>query len=962
MQMHRHDRRTRLCIERLGAPKEMIEDQEILDDFVVESLEHLSDVESLLLEIEGESACNDTVNNVFRAVHSVKGAAGFLGLTTINELSHKLENVLNLIRNQELIADSAIVDQLLRSSDQLRGLIEEVGESNSVNVSAHLVALEAIENGEAGSGNNDGSLAQAPAEEPTTTNDAATSDSAVSPATDTLPDPPTQATTAQNIPAPTQQPASTSAAKATEEKSAESKPATGKSGSKSNAESNVRVNVSVLDQLMNLAGELVLGRNQLLQSVADPQQVNLESVASRLDQVTTELQESIMQTRMQPVGSVFNKFNRMVRDLCSKLGKEADLEIEGKDVEVDKTIIEAIGDPLTHLVRNSLDHGIESPEARKSAGKSESGTLRLRAFHASGKVTIEITDDGKGIDASILREKAVEKGIMDADAAGRLSDNEAVRLIFHPGFSTAAEVTDVSGRGVGMDVVRSNIEKIGGAIDIETEVGRGTSIIVSLPLTLAIVPSLIVSSGRYKVAVPQVNIAELVRIRCCDIEERIGNIKGREVLRLRGSLLPLIDLDTVLGGKHKNAPNDEEAEPSTDVPSIEPERESVNQKVDSPEDLSEESPMGRKYNIVVVESGSMRFGLVVSELFDSEEIVVKPLGKHLREAQCLSGATILGDGSVALILDVAGIAVKADLRLTSGDCVQSETEESSEHDSASELPILLFRNHPDEQFALPMETISRIERIRCEQINRVGDNEILQYAGGILPLASLESLVKAQPRQELPRLYVIVLEAASHEFGIVVSELVDIRTVRMQLDTSTFKDDLLIGSQVIDERTTRLLNSVQLTKRARPDWYDAAEQARKNRGSDDDGNTNPRGKILLAEDSMFFRKQVTGFLRNSGLEVDDHENGQAAWAALARNPEDYSMVLTDIEMPEMDGLELTRKIRSEDRFAQLPIVALTSLASEADTQRGYDAGVTEYQVKLDREQLIASVLRHVPRK
>jgi two-component system chemotaxis sensor kinase CheA len=362
------------------------------------------------------------------------------------------------------------------------------------------------------------------------------------------------------------------------------------------SDSIVRVNVAILDRLMNLAGELVLSRNQLISAVSQGMKEGFEAIAARVDQVTSELQETIMQTRMQPIGSVFGRFPRVVRDLSAKLGKECSLEIEGDEVEVDKTIVEAMGDPLTHLVRNSVDHGIETPDRRRADGKYETGTVRLRAFHQAGKVCIRIEDDGAGMDPVKLKTKAIEKGIISVEQAAMMTESESYRLIFAPGFSTASHVTDVSGRGVGMDVVKTNIEQLGGTVDIESEVGKGSAVHITLPLTLAIVPSMIIGCAGERYAVPQANSGELVRVPEAEMQQRIGVVQGAEVLRLRGALLPLVRLEKTLGLRRVD---------SADRPT--------------------------SANILVLETGQIRYGLLVDSLFDNEEIVVKPLGKHVRD-------------------------------------------------------------------------------------------------------------------------------------------------------------------------------------------------------------------------------------------------------------------------------------------------------------------------------------------
>ena len=708
------------------------EDQEIINEFVVESTEHLADVENQFLTIEanGENIDVDLVNEVFRAVHSIKGAAGFMGFTTINRLAHSLENVLNLMREEKLTPTSPIVDVMLKAADKLSGLIATVTESNGVDVTEHVTLLDSIAEGTFGDG------AAAPAEEtaPESAEPVETpAEKAIEPAealVSETPAEPTPATPAEPAPAPApvaaQEPVPDKLAPVAKPK-AKSEEAPVSNAPKSTAESSIRVSVESLDHLMNLAGELVLGRNQLLQTIGSGEKTGLESVAARINQVTCEMQDAIMQARMQPIGNVFNRFSRVVRDLSAKLGKQCDLTIEGKDVEVDKTIVEAIADPLTHLVRNAVDHGLETPANRTNAGKNPTGKLLLRALHQSGKVCIEIKDDGAGIDPQKILNKAIEKGLITSEQGAQMSDRDIYRLIFAPGFSTAEKISDVSGRGVGMDVVRTNIERLGGTVEVESQLGAGSTIQVTLPLTLAIIPSLIVHSHSQRFAIPQVNIVELVRIRRNEVEQKIGRVKGAEVLRLRGSLLPLVRLSEAFG---------------------------INNE---PKDDSEESTAGGALNIIVVETGQVRYGLIVDGLFDSEEIVVKPLGRHLKDCRCLSGATILGDGRVALILDVSGVANQVDLSSTSESSqAHDKGNDVTGEDQADTQSLLLFSNAEDEQFALPMSIVSRIERVRTDQIDSVGNQLVLQYRGASLPLLALEQQITAKPRANLERLFIVV--------------------------------------------------------------------------------------------------------------------------------------------------------------------------------------------------------------
>ncbi|MEN6452279.1 MAG: chemotaxis protein CheW [Thermoguttaceae bacterium] len=881
-------------------------DREIVDDFVAESCDHLADIESQLLAIEANGAAIDAdlVNTVFRAVHSIKGTAGFLQLSNIEDLSHEMENVLNLVRNRELTPDAAITNVLLKAADTLRAMVQNVDHSGEVDVAGHLTALRAIAAGE----------------KPTTAADAPNGQAAAGPAaqaTDgekTLDLVQTFVAEAASGPSRDAHPALADAVAA--DAADHAGPAVTVSGHSPTTETNIRVSVRVLDHLMNLAGELVLSRNQLLQTVGSKDRGNLDSISARLNQVTSEIQEAVMQTRLQVVETVFSKFPRVVRDLCNTLGKQCDLVVEGEDVELDKSIIEAIGDPLTHLIRNAVDHGLEMPDARVAAGKQAKGRILLKAFHQAGKVHLTVRDDGAGIDVAKVRAKAVAKGMLTPEQAHEMSDREALRLIFRPGFSTADQLTNISGRGVGMDVVRTNIERLGGTVDVESRVGQGTAVNITLPLTLAIVPSLIVRCDGRRFAIPQASISELVRVKASEREERLQRVNDAEVLRLRGSLLPLVRPTDALDLSRHTGP-----------------------------EAHGETSAGRNTNIIVVESGHLRYGLIVDALHDSEEIVVKPLGKNMKDCRCFAGATILGDGQVALILDVAGLASQAALTIRE-DKEHTDGVESIAGSSDSQS-MLLFANATNEQFAVPMGLISRLERIRSDQIDTVGGQEVLQYRGMSLTLLSLERYIQAQPRQQQQRLYVIVFRVGNREIGLIAPQLTDIRAVPTEIDATTFREPGVVGSLVLEGKTIRMLDLLELCRVAHPDWFEnvSAEQT----------PIAQAPTILLAEDSGFFRKQMVNLLQADGYNVLACEDGQVAWDTLRQPGQPYDLIVTDLEMPHMNGFDLATKVKGDPNLRRLPIIAVTSLASEDDIERGRRAGIDEYLIKLDRDQLMATI-------
>jgi len=464
---------------------------------------------------------------------------------------------------------------------------------------------------------------------------------------------------------------------------------------KASADKTLRIDVDVLNRMMNLVGELVLTRNQMLQSGMEA--ANFPELARRLDSVTADLRETVMQARMQPVGNLFGKFPRMVRDLARTCGREVRVEFSGQETGLDKSLLEAIKDPLTHAVRNAVDHGIESPADRVLAGKSAEGCLRLKAFHQSGSVVIEIEDDGAGIPIERVLQKAIERNLVTAEDAAGMSEREALQLIFLPGFSTAAAVTTVSGRGVGMDVVRANVEKVGGSVEVESRRGVGTTLRLRVPLTLAIVPSLVVKSGGQAFALPQSTLVELVDIPEREFAQVVQRIGSSELYRLRERLLPMVWLDRLLG-----------------------------LEADNPD-------QSKGHYLAVLEAEGCRYGLVVDDLMSPEEIVVKPLSPVLREIGLFSGATVLGNGSLALILDIGATAARAGVKPIEEEVGGIGAGEAAVHE-ATGSSFLIFEDRVRERTALPLDVVERIESVPLGQIEYAGGRALLQYRGELLPL------------------------------------------------------------------------------------------------------------------------------------------------------------------------------------------------------------------------------------
>ena len=726
------------------------------------------------------------------------------------------------------------------------------------------------------------------------------------------------------------------------------------------ASSTLRVKVKLLEQLMTLAGELVLGRNELEESINQEDMKAITSGGQRISQVTTELQEAIMQTRMQDIGSILSKFPRVVRDLSRQLNKQMNLNIIGKEVELDKTLLEGLSDPLTHMIRNSVDHGIESPEARKIAGKNPVGTIDLRAYHEAGHVIIEIEDDGNGIDGDKIAAKAISKGLISQNEVDSMSAKAKVELILLPGLSTAEQVTDVSGRGVGMDVVRSNLDKLGGTMEIDSVLGKGSVFRIKLPLTLAIIPSLLVSVNNESFAVPQLNVEELIRIQPKDVKDSIERLGTSEVLNLRGKLIPLVFLSDVLGIKSTYI------DPETDEEKVDRRKQAIDRRADNNDAADTiyddvRSGKDRRYhagsvlNIVIVASGNISYGILVDTLHESMEIVVKPLGKHIKSCSEYAGATIMGDGSVALILDISGIA--AILRMSavtstiqSGVAVETEKNKLEEEKHS----YLLFRNSPSEYCAMPLELVGRVEHIESSQIEIIGGKRLMQYMGRGLPLIRLEDAAQCSslPEEDLA---VIVFHGFGREIGLLSMRPVDFIEKDMLVDHTSLRQPGIMGSVIIDERTTVILDVYEIVEALYPEWVE--EQTTESPVVQRKEGGQPL--VLVAEDSTFFRKQVVKYIEEAGFKVIAGEDGEAAWKLLVESKIKVELLVTDIEMPNLDGYGLVSRVRADSKYADLPVIAVTSLAGDENTAKGKAVGINDYQVKLDKEALLKSVANYI---
>jgi two-component system chemotaxis sensor kinase CheA len=692
-----------------------------------------------------------------------------------------------------------------------------------------------------------------------------------------------------------------------------------------NETSTIRVQIGLLDRLMNLVGEMVLVRNQVLQYSHKNDDYAFQNLSQRLDLVTSELQEDVMKTRMQPIGSVLTKFQRVVRDISRELGKQIEFSVRGAETELDKGLLEAIKDPLTHIIRNSCDHGIESPEERSKTGKNQTGHVIVRAFHEGGQVVIEIADDGRGLNLPKILAKAIEKKIVPPERSNQLTDREIAQLIFAPGFSTADQVSAISGRGVGMDVVKTNIEKAGGHVDLTTEMDKGTTIRLRIPLTLAIVPAMIVNSGQQCFAIPQVKLQELVRIDMDGDGPKIEYLQGQPIFRLRGQLLPLVFINKVLslGASH----------PLSNLES-------------------------RILNIVILSGDGDPFGLVVDEIRDTADIVVKPLPQFLKRLNVYSGATIMGDGTVSLILDVVGVAEKANIQVNSSKKdVSIQSGASALKSSTRENQEMLFFNlNGPGRYCLPLILVQRLEEFDRGEIETSGKERIVKYRDSILPLISLNEFLNLKPQPTTPlseKVSVIVVSKRRRHFGIEVNQIFDVLGITSDIEAPLKETPGVLGNIVVGDHIATIVDVLGIIETVIGGETGAPISARAN-NSHFKFKKPPR--VLLAEDTPFFFKLVQKVLTDLNIEVTHALDGEAALKILRQSPPGhFDLVLSDIEMPNMNGFDLATNIRGDSQWGKIPMIALTTRFKEVDVQRGLACGFNQYLEKLKADQLVDAI-------
>jgi two-component system chemotaxis sensor kinase CheA len=645
----------------------------------------------------------------------------------------------------------------------------------------------------------------------------------------------------------------------------------------------------------------VLTRNQLLEIVRRNEDSDFKVPLQRLSSVTAELQEGVMKTRMQPIGNAWQKLPRVVRDLCAELGKDIELAMRGADTELDRQVLDLVKDPLTHLVRNCADHGIESPAERIAAGKPAKGTIRLSAWHEGGHIIIEISDNGRGLDLAGIKAKVIEKGLVSEAQLAAKSEAEICNYIFAPGFTTAAKVTSVSGRGVGMDVVRSNIEQIGGTVDLKSVSGVGTTFTIKIPLTLAIVSALIVEAGGERFAIPQLAVLELVRAGNSG-EHRIEHIKDAPVLRLRNKLLPLVRLKEVF---RLGACDNENG------------------------------------FVVVTQVGSQVFGVVVDGVFHTEEIVIKPMSSKLRHIPVFSGTTILGDGSVIMIIDPNGVAQSLGRAATAAARAENAELQSREEESDEDtVSLLVFRAGSQQPKAVPLSLVTRLEEIDCRKIEISDGRHLVQYRDQLMPLLRIdaESSLKQEGAQPI-----LVFSDQGRSMGLVADEIIDIVEERLDIEVSSDRPGLL-GYAVIKGATTEIIDVGHFLPQAFEDWFRRRDPSAARRAR----------SVLLVDDSAFFRDLLAPLIKAAGYRVVTAASAADALAALKSDAR-FDLIVTDIEMPEMDGFALAEAVRAMPAAAEIPIIALATMVSAETVERGRAVGFHDFVAKFDRAGLVAAI-------
>lgn len=897
---------------------------DLISEFITETSESLGLLDSELVKLEKNPEDAAILGTIFRVMHTIKGTCGFLGLVRLESVAHAGENVLGKIRDKELQATPDAITLILQSLDRIKQLLDYLSENGQEEAGEDSELIGLLNQfAEGGSASTPAAPAAAAAPAPAAEDNpfphfkgdedpemeaaikrllaeenAKKNEAAPAPAEAPAPPAPPPAAPAPAVAAKAPAPAEKPKKQAEEGEAKES----------SGATQSIRVNIDVLETLMQMVSELVLTRNQLMQIARAREDKDFLSPLQQLSHITSELQEGVMKTRMQPIGNAWSKFPRLIRDLSHELGKKIELRMYGEETELDRQLLEVIKDPLTHMVRNSCDHGLETPAERLTAGKGELGTVTLRAFHEGGHIIIEIEDDGRGINIERVKQKALANGMATESQLETMSNKQIAQFIFGAGFSTAEKVTAVSGRGVGMDVVKTNIEKIGGTIELDSVWGKGSKVAIKIPLTLAIVSVLLVEVRGQKFAIPQINVLELVRV-APDSELKIETINRSPVLRLRDKLLPIAVLGQIMGL----------------------------------ESAGDELTKAEKY-VAVCKVGGYDFGILVDRVFDTEEIVVKPVAGILKNISVYSGNTILGDGSVIMILDPNGM-VKSIGSIEIGGQAAAETAETSRREGDAPVGFLLFSTGVGGPKSVPLELVSRLEEIDVSQIEVAGEHPVVQYRGELMRLIMLDDQMKLPDSGPVE---VIVFSYDKKVIGLVVQEIVDIvyAPFAIKLSSKEAKEHGFLGSMVIGGKSTDVVDVGYLLSDVVDQMVTSVDQISKNKAAE--------CEVLLVEDSPFFRNLTVPFLASVGYKVTAAENAEQALDMIAHGKK-FNMIVTDIEMPGMNGFEFATVCRNSQQTKHTPIVAYTASMSEEVRRMTKESGMNDCIVKTDRAGLLDTV-------
>jgi two-component system, chemotaxis family, sensor kinase CheA len=895
---------------------------DLLREFLTETNESLDTVDNQLVRFEQEPNNAKILDNVFRLVHTIKGTCGFLGLPRLEALAHAAETLMGKFRDGMPVTGQAVtlilttIDRIKEILNQLEAtesepegsdhdLIEDLhhlAEHGSAAMVEAVVDVAAEAAPPVAPSPDDGHMPYQVLERALRPGEVSLDDleRAFRETEIEVASPPLAPVAHQAEPVKETAPSKAAAKPAAKKSVVELDTVIGESDKISNQ--SIRVNVDTLEHLMTMVSELVLTRNQLLEISRRNEDSEFKVPLQRLSSVTAELQEGVMKTRMQPIGNAWQKLPRIVRDLSGELGKQIELEMHGADTELDRQVLDLIKDPLTHMVRNSADHGLETPAERARCGKPEQGTIRLSAYHEGGHIIICIADNGRGLDTDRIKAKAVANGLVTEAELEKMTEAQIHKFVFAPGFSTAAAVTSVSGRGVGMDVVRTNIDQIGGTIDIKSVPGEGASVTIKIPLTLAIVSALIVEAAGDRFAIPQLSVVELVRARA-NSEHRIERIKNTPVLRLRNKLLPLIHLKKLL-------------------------------KIDDGESADPENGF-----IVVTQVGSQTFGIVVDGVFHTEEIVVKPMSTMLRHIGMFSGNTILGDGAVIMIVDPNGIAQAFGTSIDAHHQIAEENASARNNSADQSTSLLVFRAGSNQPKAVPLALVTRLEELATDKIEQSNGRYMVQYRDQLMPLVQIEG-VEIRTSGVQP---ILVFSDDGRSMGLVVDEIIDIVEERLNIEVTSGRDGVL-GSAVIKGQATEVIDVGHFLPMAFADWFSRKEMR----------VSATSQTVLLVDDSAFFRNMLGPVLKAAGYRVSVATNAQEGLGVL-RSGQKFDVILTDIEMPEMNGFEFAEMIRADRKLSATPIIALSSMISPAAIERGRQAGFHDYVAKFDRPGLIAAL-------